>query len=336
MLPVVTRLRWAGVFAATLFGLAFTPFCAVAVPSPASTPTKRFLSPAEVRQQFKEPGHIPQSKTLHPLYPKLNRIVSPARQKHIDDKKKAKTHPQPSPQKQNSLMEWFFPSAYAFGKHPTPAPSVVPLPVVTATPGPGSIDLRSCDTPIKTQFTSRCTAFSTTAAMENMACNLVSLSPDHLWSFYAVYSIDSAVPASLNPITTAAEWPVNGDPLVGFQAFAKTHTVSYTDLDDSYTDAILALQRGSRVVWAGTVPQDMAAGRATIRSTSGATTGGHAIEVAGYQDEPFVAGGGYLILKNSWGTENGDLGYQYYPVGLCDHPGFYCVFYSIDSITIDP
>ncbi len=41
--------------------------------------------------------------------------------------------------------------------------------------------------------------------------------------------------------------------------------------------------------------------------------GGHAVFAAGYQTDPGTPGGGYLIIKNSWGTSWGDNGYFYMP-----------------------
>jgi len=42
---------------------------------------------------------------------------------------------------------------------------------------------------------------------------------------------------------------------------------------------------------------------------SGSYQGGHAILIVGYQDDSSVDGGGYFIVKNSWGTEWGESGY---------------------------
>ena len=43
--------------------------------------------------------------------------------------------------------------------------------------------------------------------------------------------------------------------------------------------------------------------------TTGSYLGGHAILIVGYTDDPSVDGGGYFIVKNSWGTGWGEGGY---------------------------
>jgi C1A family cysteine protease len=48
--------------------------------------------------------------------------------------------------------------------------------------------------------------------------------------------------------------------------------------------------------------------------------GGHALFCCGYQDDTDYAGGGYLIVKNSWGTELFDKGYVYLPYDYVNHP----------------
>ena len=42
---------------------------------------------------------------------------------------------------------------------------------------------------------------------------------------------------------------------------------------------------------------------------TGAKAGGHAILIVGYMDDPSFSGGGYFIVKNSWGQYWGDHGY---------------------------
>jgi len=48
--------------------------------------------------------------------------------------------------------------------------------------------------------------------------------------------------------------------------------------------------------------------------------GGHAVFVCGYKDDPTWAGGGYLIIKNSWGDGWGDKGYFYMPYAFARNP----------------
>ena len=44
----------------------------------------------------------------------------------------------------------------------------------------------------------------------------------------------------------------------------------------------------------------------------------HAVTVIGYQDDDLVPGGGYWIVKNSWGTDWGDAGYGYIRYGILE------------------
>ena len=52
----------------------------------------------------------------------------------------------------------------------------------------------------------------------------------------------------------------------------------------------------------------------------------------GYKLDDQVAGGGYFILKNSWGSECGDEGYHYYPFALCQRTDLYCYFIEVDDV----
>lgn len=44
---------------------------------------------------------------------------------------------------------------------------------------------------------------------------------------------------------------------------------------------------------------------------------GHAMLIVGFVTSSKVPGGGYFILKNSWGRERGDQGYFYLPFAYC-------------------
>jgi len=48
---------------------------------------------------------------------------------------------------------------------------------------------------------------------------------------------------------------------------------------------------------------------------------GHAVFVAGYVNDANWEGGGYLIVKNSWGGEWGSNGYFYMPYAFASDSG---------------
>jgi C1A family cysteine protease len=60
-------------------------------------------------------------------------------------------------------------------------------------------------------------------------------------------------------------------------------------------------------------PQAHATGRIPMPQPGDKPLGGHALFCCGYQDDPQYEGGGYLIVKNSWGTDFGDHGYIFLP-----------------------
>lgn len=73
-------------------------------------------------------------------------------------------------------------------------------------------------------------------------------------------------------------------------------------------------------------------GRITIPFRGEPCTGGHALCVVGYQDVPFTPGGGYLIIRNSWGTRwatHGEFGAGY---GLM--PYAYLSLYGVDALSL--
>jgi C1A family cysteine protease len=62
-------------------------------------------------------------------------------------------------------------------------------------------------------------------------------------------------------------------------------------------------------------PQTQQTGHVPMPQPSEQILGGHAMFCCGYRDDATRAGGGELIVKNSWGTAFGDNGYVYMPYG---------------------
>ena len=62
----------------------------------------------------------------------------------------------------------------------------------------------------------------------------------------------------------------------------------------------------------------------------GKKRGGHSVGVVGIQYSNDAPGGGYLIIKNSWGSSWGDHGYGYIPFQYCSR--FKCYFATIQSV----
>ena len=59
--------------------------------------------------------------------------------------------------------------------------------------------------------------------------------------------------------------------------------------------------------------------------------GGHAVVIVGYADNATISGGGYFIVKNSWGTGWGESGYfkiAYSEIGSATNFGDYTIAYQ--------
>lgn len=262
------------------------------------------MQPHDVVKQFKEPGHIPQ-KLKHKMYHPIDEVIPYDKWQSYKKQKKHKKK----------------------------------IPDMKAAPRPSSLELWDYDSPIRLQFGSTCTSHGLIAGIENLATQAdpkqPMLSARYLWSQYQEYSVYSAIEAATkNKQVEDKYWPQNSSKPVSknLKALANVSLLETTFLDDD-TDAVLDALAEKKPVYVGmAVPSDMAACRSTIRPTTRITDGGHALAVVGYHLDPIVSGGGYLILKNSWGTDCGDEGYQYFPIGLCKNEDMYCVFWSIDSV----
>ncbi len=236
---------------------------------------------------------------------------------------------------------------------PTPVPTSTPVPNPTSTPVPtptpistsllgaqlgipDTVDLRQFDGPVVDQFGGTCTAFATAAAMNNTLKRKgiqKLVSERHLWSTYQAYDMDYAVQAARsNFLTEEKYWPVNGTRSSNYMSYASLRISESRNLDYDFHAGLQALGRGNAVIMAIQVPRDLGNCAENIGPNSTYTSGQHVIEAVGYKLDDKVAGGGYFIIKNSWGTDCGNRGYHNYPFKLCERSDLYCYFTEVIDV----
>jgi C1A family cysteine protease len=198
------------------------------------------------------------------------------------------------------------------------------------------VDLRAYDSPVVSQFGGTCSTFATAAVMENVlrSHGVQKLVSHHdLWNDYGVYDADAAVQAaSNNYITELQYWTDNGTRAADYQDHQSMKITQSTPHQYDYQAAIRALDQNHPVVMAIQVPKDLDNCSPTIDPNSARTKGNHVMAAVGYHLDSSVAGGGYFILKNSWGPDCGDHGYHYYPFALCQRNDLYCYFIEVNNV----
>jgi hypothetical protein len=198
---------------------------------------------------------------------------------------------------------------------------------------PPSVDLRGRDTPIKSQDDGKCTAFSGTAAVENTlqkdgVIPGLDLSEWHSWSLYKKYSAEAFIKAlTTHRIGDEVDYPQYGKP----KATLRPHTMISKQkyLDDDVPSVVAALAKGHVVYLAMETPKEMLRCPKVISPNTKPAGGGHALLISGYYLE---GNRPVAILKNSWGKDCGDHGYQYLPLEICHKKGFYCSFWEIEAV----
>jgi hypothetical protein len=153
---------------------------------------------------------------------------------------------------------------------------------------------------------------------------------DH-WDHYQVYNVYASVKAAANTlIVPETSWPYWGSPIAGYRKTAVAKVSSSKNLT-TRSQVFDALRSGHPVV-IGTDLTDswQYPGKGGRISSSGYTIGGHAMAVVGFQDDGTWTGGGYMLLKNSWGSKWGDLGYARVPYDYCVRNG--CYFIEIQGV----
>jgi C1A family cysteine protease len=199
-----------------------------------------------------------------------------------------------------------------------------------------SVDLRKFDSPVADQFGATCSAFATAAAMENVLRSkgiTKEVSRRDLWNRYSEYDMDLAIrAASRNHLAELQYYPDFGNRAPDYQNHRTLKINRSTHHQYRLESALKALDQGNPLVMAVQVPNDLSKCKATIDAHSRRTKGDHVMAAVGYQLDASVPGGGYLILKNSWGSDCGDRGYHYYPFALCQRNDLYCYFVEVNEV----
>ena len=137
-------------------------------------------------------------------------------------------------------------------------------------------------------------------------------------------------------MTEEKAWPQNSRrPHSGYLERAHTKLSRFENIEDSVEKAVSALDGGRAVYLGMRVTQSMGNCDATMRPDSAGTKGGHAIAIVGYGLDESIPGGGYFMIKNSWGADCGDQGYQYMPFNYCTRSDMYCIMWDIKGVRSD-
>jgi hypothetical protein len=215
---------------------------------------------------------------------------------------------------------------------------------------PRGVDLRYLANPVTDQGAEgTCTAFALAGAMEIAIAarysRVVKLSERHIWSFYRRPQMRQALHALTGKwIATNDIWPYNRrGPYRAYtsRAAAFPSTPTWIPLKDAQS-AIKALAQNKPLFFGTDVTRSFDREFGTGSHNDGVipfppsaehSTGGHAMTIVGYQIDRRFAGGGYFILRNSWGRAWGAQGYGYLPFAWCKR--YECSAYVLDDVTWD-
>ena len=203
---------------------------------------------------------------------------------------------------------------------------------------PASTDLTDYVTRVKDQNNGYCTAFATAGALEATLCKqsrlcTEDLSEQYLFSLYNKYSTRRAVEAAeKNWLADEKYWPKYGSKARDIAKFVHARFSKVKYLGSDHDALMAAIAKGHFVVIAMRTPKDMLSCRNTIRTSTRFSSGGHAIMAVGYQKTDQVTGGMYVKIKNSWGDDCGEYGFQYVPFkAICKKTNAYCYYWEIEE-----
>lgn len=207
---------------------------------------------------------------------------------------------------------------------------------------PKSIDLRSLCSPVRDQGQQgSCTGFAISALREFLENKTGKPSPMQTVSPAYIYYHERKLEGSVGDCDAGA-YPRDGLKVLKKLGVCPESDHPYSDTSCSAPSAsaethakALRIKSYQRIMTLGGMKAAIANGNAAVigirvyesfESTSAQKTGhvpmpgphedllgGHAMFCCGYQNSAKHAGGGYLIVKNSWGLDFGDKGYVYLP-----------------------
>lgn len=193
--------------------------------------------------------------------------------------------------------------------------------------------LKENDTPIKRQWNGTCTSFATIAAMENKLKGEFELSERSLWDFYGKFSTQLAIETAKNNFVLEEKYWPQGQSRINdrIEKLGRFRISNFANLGTDYFSVLKAIDNGNPCIVGLSTPKDLVKGYKQIESTSKISRrGGHAMCVSGYKVE---SGQCYFLVKNSWGTKNGDNGYQYISFDLFKSKRKrYCLFWEVLEI----
>ncbi len=233
-------------------------------------------------------------------------------------------------------------------KHSTSATWPVLAPQAPSTGLSASVDWRSFVTPVRDQGNcGSCWAFATTAALESynlITGNLPGINDDRAEEILVSCSgagscaggyIDSASnyikgtglpPETYFPYTASGTDDVCSRAAAGWQSVTrKISSWAYITTSTANLSAIKnALYQYGPLVTTMDVYTDFYYYSSGIYEyTTGNYEGSHAILITGYTDDASVDGGGYFVVKNSWGTGWGNQGYFYIAYSQLSRPVYF-------------